>query len=41
MPNIKKIEQVDQVAQKLTTAKSAALIQYQGLNAADITDLRS
>ena len=41
MPNIKKIEQVDQVAQKLTAAKSAALIQYQGLNAADITDLRS
>ncbi len=41
MPNPKKIQQVDQVAEKLATAKSAALIQYQGLNAADITDLRS
>jgi len=41
MPNIKKIEQVDQVAKKITDAKSAALIQYQGLNAADISQLRS
>jgi len=41
MPNIKKIEQVDQVTKKLTDAKSVALIQYQGLNAADISQLRA
>lgn len=41
MPNIKKIEQVDDVVKKLTEAKSAALIQYQGLNAADISQLRA
>ena len=41
MPNIKKIEQVDQVVKKLTEAKSAALIQYQGLNAGDISQLRA
>lgn len=41
MPAIKKIEQVDQVAKKLADAKSVALIQYQGLNAADIEQLRA
>lgn len=41
MPNIKKIEQVNQVAKKLDEAKSVALIQYQGLNAADISQLRA
>ena len=41
MPAIKKIEQVDQVAKKLADAKSVALIQYQGLNAADIEHLRA
>ena len=41
MPNIKKIEQVDDVVKKLTEAKSAALIQYQGLNALDISQLRA
>ena len=41
MTAIKKIEQVDQVAKKLAEAKSVALIQYQGLNAADVSQLRS
>jgi len=41
MPAIKKIEQVEQVAKKLAEAKSVALIQYQGLNAADVAQLRS
>lgn len=41
MPAIKKIEQVDQVAKKLADAKSVALIQYQGLNAADMEQLRA
>ena len=41
MPNIKKIEQVDQVAKKLAEAKSVALIQYQGLNAGDVSQLRA
>ncbi len=41
MPNQQKIEQVEQVAQKLTEAKSAALVQYQGLNAADVAELRA
>ncbi len=41
MPNIKKIEQVDDVVKKLTEAKSAALVQYQGLNAGDISQLRA
>jgi len=41
MPAIKKINQVDQVAKKLADAKSVALIQYQGLNAGDIAELRA
>ena len=41
MPAIKKIEQVELVAKKLADAKSVALIQYQGLNAGDIAELRA
>lgn len=41
MPAIKKIEQVDQVAKKLDQAKSIALLQYQGLTANEITELRA
>jgi large subunit ribosomal protein L10 len=41
MPTLKKIEKVDEVVKKLTDAKSAALVQYQGLNAADIASLRA
>lgn len=40
MPTQQKIDQVAEVTQKLTEAKAAALIQYQGLNAADVTSLR-
>jgi len=35
-----KINKVDEVVVKLTNAKSAALIQYQGLDAAGVTSLR-
>ncbi len=35
-----KINQVEEVAKSLTSAKSAALLQYQGLTAADISTLR-
>lgn len=41
MPTQKKIDQVVDIAQKLSEAKSAALVQYQGLNAADIAALRA
>jgi large subunit ribosomal protein L10 len=41
MPTIQKINQVDDVVKKISEAKSAALVQYQGLNAADTTDLRA
>ena len=41
MANKQKINQVDEVVVKLTNAKSAALIQYQGLTAADTATLRS
>lgn len=41
MANTQKINQVDEVVVKLTNAKSAALIQYQGLTAADTAALRS
>lgn len=41
MANTQKINQVDEVVVKLTNAKSAALIQYQGLTAADTATLRS
>ncbi len=40
MPNQAKIQQVDDVVTKLTEAKSAALVQYQGLNAADTASMR-
>ncbi len=35
-----KINQVEEVSQKISAAKSAALIQYQGLNAAGVATLR-
>ncbi|MBU1117994.1 50S ribosomal protein L10 [Patescibacteria group bacterium] len=41
MPKLQKINQVDEVAKKLTEAKSAALIQYQGLTAGDVSALRA
>ncbi len=40
MPNAQKIARVEEVAQDLSQAKSAALIQYQGLSADDIARLR-
>lgn len=36
-----KINQVDEVVTKLTSAKSAALVQYQGLSAGDVSTLRA
>lgn len=41
MPTQKKIDQVQDVAKKISEAKSAALVQYQGLNAGDIAELRA
>lgn len=41
MTNTSKINQVDEVVVKLTNAKSAALIQYQGLTAGDVSNLRA
>lgn len=41
MPTQTKINQVEDVVKKISAAKSAALVQYQGLNAADTTDLRA
>ena len=41
MPTTQKINQVEEVAKKISAAKSVALVQYQGLNAADTTDLRA
>lgn len=40
MPNQAKIQQVEDLVQKLSQAKSAALVQYQGLNAGQIEKLR-
>jgi large subunit ribosomal protein L10 len=40
MPNQQNINQVADITSKLENAKSVALIQYQGLNAADIATLR-
>jgi len=40
MAKIQKIEKVDEVTKKLSEAKSAALLQYQGLTAADVSTLR-
>jgi large subunit ribosomal protein L10 len=41
MPNQTKLAKVDEVVVKLTNARSAALIQYQGLTAADVGALRA
>ena len=41
MAKIQKIEKVDEVVKRLSEAKSAALVQYQGLSAADTSTLRS
>lgn len=40
MPNQAKIDQVADITSKFEQAKSCALIQYQGLNAADVSALR-
>ena len=40
MPNQAKVDQVADITAKFEQAKSCALIQYQGLNAADIATLR-
>jgi len=40
MPNQAKVDQVADITSKFEQAKSCALIQYQGLNAADISALR-
>lgn len=40
MPNQKKVNQVEDLSKKLEESKSAALVQYQGLNAAGIATLR-
>ncbi len=40
MPTQQKIDQIQAVAEKISQSKSAALIQYQGLNAEDISALR-
>lgn len=41
MPNIQKIEKVDEIVKQISEAKSSAFIQYQGLNAGDIAALRA
>lgn len=41
MAKIQKIEKVDEVVKKLSEAKSAAFIQYQGLTAGDVSTLRA
>ncbi len=41
MPNLAKINQLEDLYKKLTVARSAALVQYQGLNADGITKLRN
>jgi len=41
MPNQQKIDQVDKIANDLSGSASAALFQYQGLDAAGIADLRN
>ncbi len=40
MPNQKRIDEVTKITQQLSDTKSAALIQYQGLDAAGIATLR-
>lgn len=41
MPNKQNIQQVEDVAKRLQSAKSVALLQYQGLTAGQISDLRA
>ena len=41
MPTQQKIDKVDEVVKKLSEAKSAALVQYQGLSAGDLSTLRA
>lgn len=41
MAKIQKIEKVDEVVKRLSAAKSAAFIQYQGLTALDVSALRA
>ena len=41
MPATKKIEKVSQVVENLKNSKSVALVQYQGLSANDIAELRA
>ena len=41
MPTQQKIDKVDEVIKKLSEAKSAALVQYQGLSAGDLSTLRA
>ncbi|MFA5026197.1 MAG: 50S ribosomal protein L10 [Candidatus Shapirobacteria bacterium] len=41
MAKIQKIEKVDEVVKRLSVAKSAAFIQYQGLTAGDVSTLRA
>ena len=40
MPSQKNIDSVKNITDKLKSAKSAGLFQYQGLNAAEVTRLR-
>ena len=40
MPNAQKVKKVEEITKKLTEAKSAALVQYQGLTALQVSDLR-
>jgi large subunit ribosomal protein L10 len=40
MPNAQKLVMVDDLTQKIKSAKSTALLQYQGLTAAQMADLR-
>ena len=41
MPNQQKIDKIEAVSKKLSDSKSAALLQYQGLSATDISNLRT
>lgn len=41
MAKIQKIQKVDEVVKRLSEAKSAAFIQYQGLTAGDVSTLRA
>jgi len=41
MPNQTKIDQVEDISKKLESSASAALVQYQGLSASQIGELRS